>query len=266
MKSIFPQQFINNPEALYRWCNERYWNNDLPNDVDVKYIETNDDPGEFRVKGRMRPHHAITLPAKLKETPDELLSLLVHRQIHVWQTTMSYREQDYSYLDTHAPDWLVQQHSLGRSMRRYHGAAFSSQMDRLNSNFSELNISMDKDKQQERLSMEQGLSLMHVVARRPNGKRGDGIYWCSNPLSDEARDKLKAWASENYHNIVAIRFGQSICESVKEYARLNCDGSPKSRQFPVLYKANESLSQLLDGNELTQWDSDRPPSPYNTSL
>jgi hypothetical protein len=266
MNSLFPSQFVNNPEALYRWCNERYWQSELPNDVDVIYVESKGNSGSFTAKGRNRPHHAITIPAKLKNDPEKLLSILVHRQIHVWQATMANKNNDSSYLDTDIPEWMQQQHEKGRKMRRYHGPSFHSQMTRLNGNFSELNIAIDCCEEPELLYMEESVSIMHVIGRRPNGTRGDGVYWCTSPFTQVEKDALNAWVEETYHDVVNIRFGHSIASEAKSYARLSNGALPKSSQQPVLYKPSSTLGKFLDGDDLTQWETPRPASALSSTL
>ena len=140
-QTIFPHQFIANPELIHRWANERYWDDELPNDVDVVYAKINHE-ASFKAKGRLRQYHLIELNEKLKDDPDKLLSVLVHKQIHLWQLVSSVRKSDSDYLDKEISTWIRHQHEAGREMKRFHGPSFYSQFARLHSDFGELKIDL----------------------------------------------------------------------------------------------------------------------------
>lgn len=252
-QTIFPHQFIANPELIHRWANERYWDDELPNDVDVVYAKINHE-ASFKAKGRLRQYHLIELNEKLKDDPDKLLSVLVHKQIHLWQLVSSVRKSDSDYLDKEISTWIRHQHEAGREMKRFHGPSFYSQFARLHSDFGELKIDLSHEEQSEHLLMEDPIYLMHVSGRNGNGQPCDGLFWCSNPVNPESRKNLEAWAKEHYESVKCVRFGTSTDESAKQFTRLHNNGEPNIRQRPVLYRRSGDVAKFVNGDELTHWE------------
>lgn len=253
-KTTFPRQFINTPELIYRWANDRYWDNQLPNDIRVEYADISEHQ-HVKIKGHGRPAHTITLKQSLSDCPESLLNALVHSQIHLWQYVTSLKENNPEYLDKTTEDWANCFSEFKGRTKAFHGLHFHSQMDRLNDKFNELSLSLTHEPGEESLLLEDPVFLMHVTGRTNNGMSGHALYWCSKPFSKESRNQLHQWAenSPNLSSVLDVRFGITTNQDVKQYSRLNNSGLPKS--FEQVHVRHQRIEKLMAHIEETQWES-----------
>lgn len=130
-----------NPVDLYRWCNERYWGGELPDQIPAEW-----NPRITRMTGRLLrkrnspedDRYRIELSENIRGDSNLTINVMVHEQVHLWQHVMADRLNDKAYAD---PEKQVGHPYVNRG----HGRYFHEQMNRLNNQFPELKIGVFDD-------------------------------------------------------------------------------------------------------------------------
>lgn len=163
MTSILENAPVHDLTKLYHWCNERAFNNQLPNDIPCRWNKRLTATRGRMMRQRRQPRAMwIELSEGIRDHAWSVVNTMVHEMIHVWQQHMHDQTGDI---------WYQDQNNLDRSrgMNEGHGPAFFSEMERINQAFPDLKIDvMDDSLQNVRLS-EKTLYGITMAWRRADG-------------------------------------------------------------------------------------------------
>lgn len=195
---------VNDPNALYRWCNERYFGNSLPQTIPCSWNNR-----LSRVRGRMK--HRITMPydmrielsGAIKNHPPTVLNVMVHEMVHVWQFHNHAKTHDRWYLD-------VSGLSKSLGMNEGHGPAFFSEMKRLNNQFSELSISvLDDVMEYERLTSKPIYGVRMIWMLGDNKKLNTFFQFPQKPTLAQREKIMNQILSLTQREILSVDFMKS---------------------------------------------------------
>jgi len=186
--------------ALFDYCNTRYFNNEIKTTPQVEWSSK-----MLRVLGLAKSSNGIykiTLSESLKNDNKELLNVMVHEMIHIWQ----YQK----YHETGLKKYLDKTVTLSIGQRKGHGQYFQHWMNSLNERHPELKIHMRADKQvMENISGDETETYYAaLVSFNSSGKNLKTIYW--------SRDDFRANINNTINSIVEL-YGIEKIEQIQTF-------------------------------------------------
>lgn len=132
---------------LYSFCNERYFDNELPKNI---AIESSSKMSKclgkaFKSNNSKSNIYKIKLSELILNDPYKRISIMTHEMIHIWQWESVSKTGNNKYLDDPRSNNSHKYFSDSSSYFSMHGYHFHSKMDELNKNFTELKISTRDD-------------------------------------------------------------------------------------------------------------------------
>lgn len=235
--------------SLYAFCNERYFNNELPKDVELNWSSR-----MIRKLGVAKPNtgvfgdkHHITLSDKLMGSPIKLLGVMTHEMLHIKQFHMSEIHNQSKYLDNYrsTPSFLKKKSDVTPG----HGVYFHKWKDELNSKFTELNIQTKDDEYFDDYEVSDQtyygiyINFSHLSTKNLHAIFHSDIDFTTSKMDDLLSDIFELYGKES---ISTIKTFETKNLNIQMSSQLTKDGRIKKRTKKSQYDDNFVKSIMTD--------------------
>lgn len=233
-------------DELYSWANARYFNNQLPSNTLTKWNNRfSDRAGDMSPFGiTHNPQFTIRISESIRNNEEALLNVLVHEQIHIWQSLMAIQTGNKKYLDEKRNRFLDKS-------RIGHSIYFQKKMNELNDRFEELNVDITLDS---RVGGDNHLpSSVHgfIVEIDADGNNYQAVFRFTSDIQQITEDLIQdikgVYGNQNVIAITPLLTHLAIinqCEKVTKSGRLS------KRQKMAYHKDEVSRNILNDDSTI----------------